>query len=78
MRLVAECQRREIGLSGDGYVEAAGAAALLRKAPKTLRNWRDQSCGPTYRKAAGKSGHVEYSLVEIAAHLRKNISVGDE
>lgn len=67
MDMGRRCVALGITPTWDGYVRTADAAALLgMKSTGTLRNWRSAIKGPAYRKARGGSGHVEYSIAELA------------
>lgn len=68
----AECDRLGITVTWDHFVGTAGAAKLVGKSVKTLQKWREQGVGPAYRKAGGRSAHVEYELDEIARHRPAN------
>lgn len=47
----------------------AEAAAYLRRAPKTLRNWRSEGYGPRW----SGSGHgVRYRLADLDAWIKAN------
>ena len=64
----AECERLGIAVTWDNRVGTSGAAKLIGKSAKTLQKWREQGVGPRYRKAGGRSAHVEYDLHEIARY----------
>lgn len=65
--LLAVCRQRSIPVTWDNHVDAAGAAALIGRQPKTLRSWRQAGTGPVYRKI---SGRAEYALDLLAEFSR--------
>lgn len=52
-------------------VRTLGAATILGRAPKTLRNWRACGVGPQWRSDGGV---VWYSLVDLIAWRRGDVS----
>jgi hypothetical protein len=63
--LLQWCRDRGYNVSADGSVVEDVAAAILERAPITLRNWRAQGRGPRWRN----NGRVRYRLVDLAAWL---------
>lgn len=59
----ARCTELEYIVSWDGWVDTYTVAALLNRAPGTIRNWRYQD-----RQLQGREmyGRVHYNLREIA------------
>lgn len=63
--LRAWCEQRGVWLGPGDEIDQANAAAILGKAPATLKSWRASGSGPPYRKNAG--GAVRYRLIDLAA-----------
>ncbi|HEY0464197.1 MAG TPA: hypothetical protein VGC79_08315 [Polyangiaceae bacterium] len=53
-------------LTGDGYVDEAGAALLLGVSPRTLRRWREEARPIPYRRMCGRP---QYSLDALGEFL---------
>lgn len=76
--LRAAAEREATSLRSEGItvttsldVRTLGAARVLGRRPKTLRNWRACGTGPPWR---AESGIVRYSLLEVVAWQRGELS----
>ena len=69
LRVECEIHRPRIRITSDGAVDSHGAAALLDRSEKVLRNWRAPSCDlASWKRITGRKigGRVTYLLTEIA------------
>lgn len=73
--LRGECREMAIKLTSDDCVNLQAAARLIDRTPKTLTNWRTDSCSlPIRRRIIGRSvgGRIYYTLTEIAEWRVRN------
>jgi hypothetical protein len=56
-------------LEGDEFLTASHTAAILKRSPRTLANWRSAGRGPAYVKVGGAVRYGRADLANfIAAH----------
>jgi hypothetical protein len=69
--LRAWCREHGHHITADGCVYEDTAAALLDRAPATLKNWRCAGAGLLPFRRHGRSGRVRYRLVDLAELLER-------
>jgi hypothetical protein len=73
-RLRQACEAMSIAVAWDGSVDEAGAAAILNRAPNTLRNWR-MTGRPLEFERSGRL--IRYRLAELARFIADGKNVDD-
>lgn len=67
--LKVSCEKLGIMLSADGRVTSREAARLLNVAEGSLRNWRQEGCGPNFLRRPLSGCRISYRIADLARWL---------